>query len=332
MILVRAIIQAGTFVYGGTMKLNIGKILTRSWEIIWKHKVLWIFGILAGFASGRSGGNSGGNRSGSSGDTNPFSGGQVGQMEGQFREFFQQYMLIIIAVCLVIFILSILFYALGMMGRIGMIKGVTKVESGAEKLVFGELWSESMPYFWRFFGLNFVISLAFAIIIIPLVLVGVLTAGIGFVCILPIICLLVPIGWAVGLILEQAQVAIVMEDLSMVDGFKRGWEILKSDVGGIIVLALILGVAGFIIGIIIALPIILAFLPMIFSLSSMQNSNSVPPTVWISLACCVIYFPVLLGLSGILTAYTKTAWVLSYLQLTKPAENENTPIVLQADA
>jgi len=311
------------------MKLNIGKILTRSWQIIWKHKILWIFGVFAGFAGGRSGGNNGGSRSSSNGNT-PSYPGDFGQVEGQFREFIQQYLVIIIAVCLLILIISLVFYALGMMGRIGIIKGVTKVENGAEKLTFGELWSESMPYFWRFFGLNFLISLAFAIIIIPLILAGVLTAGIGFACILPLLCVLIPIAWVVSLILEQAQVAIVLENLSMLDGLKRGWEILKSDVGGIIVLALILGVAGFFIGIIIALPLILAFLPVIFSLSSMRNATSVPPTVWISLACCVIYFPILLALSGILTAYTKTAWALSYLDLTKPAEN--TPIVLQADA
>lgn len=314
------------------MKLNIGKILTRSWQIIWKHKILWVFGILAGFASGRSGGNNGGNgnRSGSNGDTTPFSGNQFGQMEGQFREFIQQYLLIIITVCLVILILSLVFYALGMMGRIGMIKGVAKVEGGADTLGFGEIWSESMPYFWRFFGLNFLVGLAFAVIIIPLVLVGVLTAGIGFACILPIICLLIPVGWAVSLVLEQAQIAIVQENLGMVDGFKRGWEIVKSDIGGIIVLALILGVASFFIGLIIALPLILAFLPVIFSAGSLRSASTIPATVWVSLACCVIYFPVLLALSGILTAYTKTAWVLSYFDLTKPAEN--TPIVLQADA
>ena len=330
MILVPVGLQTGTF-YGGTMKLNIGKILTRSWQIIWKHKILWVFGILAGFASGRSGGNNGnGNRSGSNGDTTPFSGNQFGQMEGQFREFIQQYLLIIITVCLVILILSLVFYALGMMGRIGMIKGVAKVEGGADTLGFGEIWSESMPYFWRFFGLNFLVGLAFAVIIIPLVLVGVLTAGIGFACILPIICLLIPVGWAVSLVLEQAQIAIVQENLGMVDGFKRGWEIVKSDIGGVIVLALILGVASFFIGLIIALPLILAFLPVIFSAGSLRTASSIPATVWVSLACCVIYFPILLTLSGILTAYTKTAWVLSYFDLTKPAEN--TPIVLQADA
>ncbi|KAA0284012.1 MAG: hypothetical protein EDM79_02345 [Chloroflexi bacterium] len=33
------------------MKIDLGKILTRSWQIIWNHKVLWIFGIFAGFAN-----------------------------------------------------------------------------------------------------------------------------------------------------------------------------------------------------------------------------------------------------------------------------------------
>ena len=37
------------------MKLDLGKIITRSWEIIWNYKVLWIFGIFAGFASSNGG-------------------------------------------------------------------------------------------------------------------------------------------------------------------------------------------------------------------------------------------------------------------------------------
>lgn len=314
------------------MKLEFAKILTRSWQIIWKHKVLWIFGVLAGFANGSSSGNSGSNRSSynSNGNTPPFSNGQFDQWNDQAREFIQQYLLIIIAVCLVVAILSFIFYALGMMGRIGIIKGVQKVESGAETLAFGELWSESMPYFWRFFGLNFLLGLAFAIIIIPLVLVGVLTAGVGFVCILPIICLLIPIGWALSLILEQAQVAIVLENLSMLDGFKRGWEVAKPNVGGVIVMALILGIASFFISLVIALPVIIAVIPVLVSIPTLESASSVPPSVWITLACCTLYFPILLLLSGILTAYTKTAWALTYMQLAKPVEN--TPIVIEADA
>ena len=44
------------------MNFDFGDVLSRAWQIIWKHKVLWIFGILAGCSRGSSGfrGSSGG--------------------------------------------------------------------------------------------------------------------------------------------------------------------------------------------------------------------------------------------------------------------------------
>ena len=110
-----------------------------------------------------------------------------------------------------------------MIGRIGILKGVYKVEDGAASLMFAELWSESMPYFWRFFGLNFLIGLAFFVLLLPFIFIAIATAGIGLLCLVPLICVLVPVGWVVNVILEQAQAAIVAEDLTMFDGFKRGW-------------------------------------------------------------------------------------------------------------
>jgi hypothetical protein len=306
------------------MKINLGKILTRAWQIVWNHKVLWIFGIFAGFASGNGGGNNGGSSSGD--EPGQFPGGtdRIGE---QIEQFWEQYMLIIIAVCIALVLLSFAFYALGMMGRIGILKGVYKVEDGASSLIFAELWSESMPYFWRFFGLNFLVGLAFLLIFLPFVLIGVLTAGIGFACLIPLICLLIPVGWAVSIILEQAQAAIVAEDLTMFDGFKRGWEIAKSDIGGMIVLSLVLGIGGAIIGFVIALPVIVAVLPAVFSMTGYRPGDAIPSAAYISIVCCALYAPVLIFLNGVLTAYMKTSWALSYLQLTKPADSpDNTPI------
>ena len=42
------------------MNFNFGETLTRSWQIVWKHKVLWIFGILASCSRGGGGGSGGG--------------------------------------------------------------------------------------------------------------------------------------------------------------------------------------------------------------------------------------------------------------------------------
>jgi len=41
--------------------MDIGEVLSRAWKIIWKYKVLWIFGILASCGQGGGGGGGGGN-------------------------------------------------------------------------------------------------------------------------------------------------------------------------------------------------------------------------------------------------------------------------------
>lgn len=323
------------------MKLNFGYILTRAWQIIWKYKILWVFGIFAGFAE-----NGGGNFNNSNNDSNfnsngnapAFTNRQLGQYLEALEEFFQKYLLIIIAVCLALLIISLLLNALGMMGRIGIIKGVAKVENGAEVLAFGEIWSESMPYLWRIFGLNFLIGLVFFIIIVLPLLVIILLAfsnpaiGLGIACIIPLICILVPVSLVVRIILEQVQPAIVIENLSMAEGLKRGWAIVKSDIGGIIVMALILGAGSFIIGLVLAIPFILALLPIFFSLFAFpqfETLASIPPIFWVSIACCTLYLPIAIFLSGILTAYKKTAWALAYLQLAKPTPlTENNVVIV----
>ena len=313
------------------MKIDLGKTLTRAWQIIWNYKVLWVFGIFASFASGNRGVNNNNSSSGNR-DFSQFQ-GDAGRMGEQAVAFFQQYLLIIIGICIALILISFAFYALGMIGRIGILKGVYKVEGGAPSLIFAELWSESLPYFWRFFGLNFLLGLAFFVVIVPFVLIGVLTKGIGFACLIPIICLLVPVAWVVNVILEQGQAAIVAEDLTMLDGFKRGWEIAKSDIVGMIVLSLVLGIGSGIISFVISLPIIVAVIPGVIGMMGYQQGNAIPAMVWVAVACCALYMPVLIFLNGVLTAYIKTSWALSFLQLTKPtAPPENLPIPAQADA
>lgn len=324
---------------------NFGEVLTRAWQIIWKHKVLWIFGILASCARGGGGGSSGGGGNSGyqtgSGDS-PFSGDKIERVMNQVGTFLENNWWIIIAVIVGIFLLSFVFYFLGMMGRIALIRGVAQADKDAESLSFGELWAESMPFFWRVFGLNFLIGLAtFVVILIPLILLGVAaitgsmggragTVGIaliGFACFLPIFCLLIPIGWILSVIVEQAQNAIVLEDLNMLDGFKRGWEIVKANAVPIIIMMLILGIGSGIIGVIIALPIIIAVVPAFIGIAVSQQTLT---PFYIAAACCVAYFPVLLFFNGVLTAYIQASWTLTYLRLVKP--KEEAPVIIEANA
>jgi len=312
------------------MNFNFGEVLSRAWQIIWKHRVLWIFGVFAGCS--RSGGGGGGGGGGGSGIE---SGGQ--QQFPELQRFFEQIgqwisdnpwvIAVFVILVLVVVVVSIF---VGTIGRIGLIKGTYQAEQGAERLIFGELFSESMPFFWRVFGLSLLIGLVFLLIFLPLLLFGILTAGIGFICILPLLCLLIPISWAVMVVIEQANAAIVLEDLGIGDGLRRGWEVVRANVGTMILMALILFIGSAVVGIVLAIPFIVAVVPLVIGSVAAGDGNQPALWFWIVGACCAVYLPILLILNGVLTAYVQSAWTLTYMRLTKP--QDNAPIVLEANA
>jgi hypothetical protein len=316
------------------MDFNFGEVLTRAWQISWKYKVLWIFGILAGCTNGGGVGSGGGGNTGYSGPSEDWNVPPeiqrfVSSME-DFVGWVTDNLWIFIIIGLVFLLLIIISVFLGTIGRIGLIKGSFEAEMGAEKLALGELFSTSMPYFWRVFGLSFLIGLAFFVLIIPLVLVGVLTAGVGFLCLLPLICILIPVSWAVGVIIEQSNRAIVIENLSLFDGLKRGWEISKSNIGPLIVMGLILFGITFVLGIIIALPIFIVVFPTIFAFAMGEGQSFTP--IYIALACLCLYTPISWLLNGILTTYTQSAWTLTYLRLTRKPEAPEAPVFADPNA
>ncbi len=309
------------------MNFNFGEVLTRAWQIVWKHKVLWIFGILAGCGRGGGGGSGGGQVRGS-GDQ-PFP--PLEQFFQQIGQWIENNPWIVAVLILLVIVLVIVGIFLGTIGRISLIRGTYQADGGTERLNFGELFSESMPYFWRVFGLSLLIFLIALFVFIPLALGGALfsavTAGIGAICLLPLICLLIPLLWAFSVVIEQANVAIVLENLSIGDGFRKGWEVVRANVGPILLLTLIIFIGSGVLGFLIAIPLIAAVAPLIFG-----AANNTTGPIWITVICCALYFPILLVLSGILNAYVQSVWTLTYMRLTAKPPLDNPPAVLEANA
>jgi hypothetical protein len=315
--------------------MNYSEILSRAWQIIWKHKVLWIFGILAGCAnSGGGGGGSGNNIRSTSGS---------GQAPAQLQPYLdrmeqfiksvpeQTWILIGIGAFLLILVLVALKIFLSTIGTIGLIHGAQLADQDIEaRLTFGELFKGSLPYFWRVFLLNLLVGLVFLVVGLIVaagaVLAVVLTLGLILICLLPLLCLLVPVGVVVGVVIEQATIAIIVEDLGIMDGLRRGWEVVKTNVGPLVVMWLILGlgISG-IIGIIIGLPMILVLAPFLIGLFA-NAQRAIETGLVISLVCCAAYLPVLIVLSGILQSYVGSAWTLTFLRLTKPAQISPEPL------
>jgi hypothetical protein len=152
--------------------MDFGAVLSRAWQIIWKHKVMWIFGILASCSSSNFGSNY---RSSYQGDLGP----EVQNFFNQVQQW--EIWLLVAIVAAVILILVVLAIFLGTIGRIGLIRGTQQAEAGSTQLIFSELFSGSMPYFWRVFGLNLLAGLAvfvlFAILILGGIFGTILTLG-----------------------------------------------------------------------------------------------------------------------------------------------------------
>jgi hypothetical protein len=299
------------------MTINIGEILVRAGQIFWKHKVLWIFGILAGCSAGTSYGNNV-NYSFSNGDTANL----PPAISNAANQAAQNPALIVGAITLAVALICIfilVFIALGVVGRIGLITGTQKADADVERLTFRELVETGKPYFWRVFWLQILLGLAaFVLVLIfgaALLVFAVATLGFGILCLIPLFCLLVPIAWLVTVIIEQATVAMVVEDLGIIEGMRRGWQVVSSDWGAVIVMTLILFIGLAVVSLVLGLPFLLITFPAMIAF--VTGGPTVQQTVLIlGLACACLYVPILIFANGLLQTYYHSAWTLTFLRLT----------------
>ncbi len=309
--------------------MDIGEVLSQAWKTIWKYKVLWIFGILASCGQGGSSGGGGGNTGYRFSQGDPNVSPEVGSFFYGIERFFQQievWQIVGFIAILILFFLVIWFIvlALSTIGRLGLIQGTAKAGAGAEQLTFKELFDDGKPFFWRILGVNVLIGLAvfvlILVIVLPMMGIATLTFGIGLICLIPIICLLIPVGWGINIILELTNIAIVLQDLDIFTGIRRGWEVFKENLGYVLAMALILGIGGTIVGFVFALPLFAIVFPAAFgAILGGVTDSALPLGGGLAVAglCFVGYLPILVVLGGILRAYIQSAWTLTYMQLTQ---------------
>jgi hypothetical protein len=298
--------------------MDYGYVLRRAGEIIWKFKVLWIFGILA--SCGQAGGAGGSNSGYRFSSQDRVAGSYIQQLFSRINPGFIWLLVIIAIIIAIVFV--VLAILLSTVGRVGLIQGTLKAERGANKLTFSELWREGLTYFWRVFGLNLLIGLIILFAVLILAFLGIVlsigTLGIFLVCLIPLLCLLIPVAWLVSIIIEQANVALVVENLDIIEAIKKGWHVFINNIGSMLVmgLVLILGVTiigGFIIG----LPLLAIAAPAALGITTGVLEN-IRNGIILSTVLFLVYLPFLLLFSGILRSYTTSAWTLTYLKLTAP--------------
>jgi len=277
--------------------MEYGKIVSRSASIVWRNKFLMILGIIASLASGSySGGGSG-------------SGGSGGESFGGFEQLTEAQeaiaglsVAVFLAIGCVVLFLAIVLWAISSVARGGMIASVDSIESG-EKSSFTHSWSAGWHKKWTLLGIGIIPAIPGIILFV----VGVMALGVyggiyalfgegispefgagGLaVTVVWLACVFGPVMLVLSILRNFAERACMLEDLGVVDSYRRGTSVLKSNIGEAIVLFLLQ------IGIFIVLGLIL-FVPGI-----------------ILVFCCCLW-PLLFVLQGAISAWLSALWTLAW--------------------
>jgi hypothetical protein len=314
--------------------MKIGEVLSKAWKVIWKNKILWLFGILAGCSA--SGGGGGGGRASSS-----ISSGGPGMMPSQgnygngtsilapsaqraFEQFartvseIEPWIWVTVAVTLLILglVLAVLSFFAGTLGTTGVIKGAGMADRAGEDdkpVSLGAIFKGLKGSYWKVIllrlGLSILGFVVVMILILPLILFTVLTCFLG-------LFLLIPIGWFISVMVDFTIIAIVEEGLGIFDAISRAWKLMIRNLGQVAAMFLILGVGKIVVKLVIGLPVILIPLPIIINLFS-SGFQDMTVSLVISGILLLVIVPVVILLSGVLRAYVLSAWTLTYHRLAE---------------
>ena len=309
--------------------MNFGEILSKAWKVIWKHKILWLFGILAGCGAAGSGGSNGGGGGGGSSISSQLQSGNWDGFDSMMpsahrglNEFFRTladiptgvWVAIGIGIFLAMIVFSVLFLMLGTLGITGVVKGTSMADEAGEDekpLSLKTIFTGLKASYWKVFLFNLGYQIAGFIVglmlVLPIILLAVFTCGFG-------LLLLIPIGWFVSLMVTFTTIAMVEEELGVFKAISRAWQVLKKNIGNALLMFLILGVGQIIIGLLLALPIIMSFTPLVIN-GIATSFQTITTGLVITGIMLLIFIPLMVFLGGVLRAYVWGAWTLTYRRL-----------------
>jgi hypothetical protein len=292
------------------MNFDISSVLTRAGQITWKHKSIWgllVLPMIVAFM--------------------PFM---------LFLIFFLAVMTItdgdisnvMFVVLALVFLLTLLVstvvnYAVRSVSISAATLGVVRAERGEGSTKFMDLLRDGLPYFWRILGVMLVVNLSLGLILtifnLLVFMLIVVTIGMASLCVQPIMLLLMPFMFLVVGALEAAQIAVITEDMNVMDAIKHALQVVRAHVWKYVIITLIVYFGSSILTSFIVMPLMLplVFVPFLFEFA---HEMSVQSVALISALFFCILFPVMMLVTSVLGVFMKASLDLTYLRLTSPAE------------
>ena len=325
--------------------MQYGALLSRAWNIIWRNKIIWVFGFLAALGSGSGGGGGGGGGSGSNFNFPSPGQGREGNLPPDVERALTQLLsnqalilTIIVVLFLIALVIGLLIAFISALGHGAMVEMAREVDE-TEHTSFGTGWNAGLRRMLPVFLIRFLLGLPPAIILlaglvpfflafIPLITQpgsrdverlfagGMLASVLG--CFLPACCIGVLLTIPLGVLESLSIRALVLEDRGVLGGIRRGWAILTRNLGEVVVVWLIFLLVGIGVAIVIGLPLafvaLAIFVPM--GIAAVMSPIMIVPLCLGGLALWVLGAV----LQSVVEAFKSTMWTLAYRQwIARPA-------------
>lgn len=318
--------------------MDYGRIIVHSFEITWKYRALWLFGILFALAGG--GGGSNVNYSFGRSDVRGLPGVTLPRMP----EFDQRTILEIAAIATCVFlILFALLTILRIISRGALIGLVHELERREIEPRFRPGWDLGTERFVPLLGIALLVNIPLGLISVGLVIMAALpmlgsvmpwissgggripdqARGIfltGFFASFGLLCcvglLLFVLYLAIRPIYEFAVRACVISGMGVVASLGEGYRKVRANVGNVAILYFLIIALGIAFGLLmIPVTLLLIGVPAVLGISALVVTNSLAPAIVVGVILGIPVIILLIVIAGFYQAFENNIWTEGFLAL-----------------
>ncbi len=329
--------------------MDFGGIFTRSWQVTWKYRALWLYGVLFALFGGGQGsqfnpGNLGNLAGGGGGGRGGSGGGNVVPTTPEFN--WQAIAIIIgaiICIALIWFLLSIL---LRFVSRGALVGLVDELETNQTVPTVRQGWNIGSDRFVSLLGIGLVVNIPLTLLsllllliaalpilasVVPLIgtprgrapdqLLGLAAAGVlsSIFLICCVVLLLVIVALIVRPFYEFFVRVCVVNRRGAIDSIREGYRMVRANLGNVTVLYIIIIGIGIGFGIImIPVTLLLFGIPVAAGFAVGALANSVTEGILVGVLIGIPMLLILLLISGVYQAFEQTVWTEGFLALARP--------------
>ena len=321
-------------------------LIKEAFRITFKHKYLWILGILSAFTeSSISVPNIG---SFNSSDleqiknffksTNPASPSSTPTSNlvqnmvlgnkisiNDFINWIQNHLNLIIIIGIILILLAIIVLVVSLMAKAGLIWGVSEIDSltnNDRKVCLKDCFQKGINVFWRIFGFEIIIGLivlaTLLIYITPLIfmtIVKMYTEAIIWAIILLIPLIIVFLF--LGILRQYSHRFIAIEKNGVSESLHNAYNLFRKNLKEVLIIWLLNIALSIVLAIILTLVIIIVALVLTFGCIALYWSLGATASIIFGIISALILLIILFLTSGIITTFISSYWTLAYLRLEK---------------